>query len=238
MARRNALAAGTLIGALVLVALHLWRGIEYWNYSEGVYAYTSRLFAARRRPVRAHRRRAAAVAVHLRRGRAGDPRLADVPAPGRRPRAARGGRAGRDRRLAADGEPVGDRVAPALTPADAVGAARARRADAGAAGAAGAARRGAARRAAEDRGLRRRAGRRRAVHQVAVRARADRASCCSRRRRRRPPLAPRSHSRRRRCCSPRSSASGSGTTACSRRCPPAGAGWTSSRASGARRSGA
>jgi len=39
MARRNALAAGTLVGALVLVALHLWRGIEYWNYSEGVYAY-------------------------------------------------------------------------------------------------------------------------------------------------------------------------------------------------------
>src|SRR6185436_3180815 len=27
------------------VALHFWRGIEYWNYSEGVYAYTSRLFA-------------------------------------------------------------------------------------------------------------------------------------------------------------------------------------------------
>ena len=45
MARRNALAAGTLLGALVLVALHLWRGIEYWNYSEGVYAYT--LAAAR-----------------------------------------------------------------------------------------------------------------------------------------------------------------------------------------------
>ena len=44
MSRRNALAAGTLIGALVLVALHGWRGIEYWNYSEGVYAYTSRLF--------------------------------------------------------------------------------------------------------------------------------------------------------------------------------------------------
>lgn len=41
---RNALAAGTLLGALVLVALHLWRGIEYWNYSEGVYALTSRLF--------------------------------------------------------------------------------------------------------------------------------------------------------------------------------------------------
>jgi hypothetical protein len=44
MTRRNALAAGTLLGALVLVALHGWRGIEYWNYSEGVYAYTSRLF--------------------------------------------------------------------------------------------------------------------------------------------------------------------------------------------------
>ena len=44
MTRRNALAAGTLLGALVLVALHAWRGIEYWNYSEGVYAYTSRLF--------------------------------------------------------------------------------------------------------------------------------------------------------------------------------------------------
>src|SRR4051794_13322112 len=40
----TALAAGTLIGALVLVELHFWRGIEYWNYSEGVYAYTSRLF--------------------------------------------------------------------------------------------------------------------------------------------------------------------------------------------------
>jgi hypothetical protein len=43
MARRNSLAAATLVGALVLAALHLWRGIEYWNYSEGVYAYTSRL---------------------------------------------------------------------------------------------------------------------------------------------------------------------------------------------------
>jgi hypothetical protein len=28
----------------VLVALHAWRGIEYWNYSEGVYALTSRLW--------------------------------------------------------------------------------------------------------------------------------------------------------------------------------------------------
>ncbi|WP_028062657.1 hypothetical protein [Solirubrobacter soli] len=43
MARRNALAAATLLGALVLVALHFWRGIEYWNYSEGVYVYTSQL---------------------------------------------------------------------------------------------------------------------------------------------------------------------------------------------------
>src|SRR3954470_13130924 len=43
MDRRTSLAAGTLLGALVLAALHLWRGIEYWNYSEGVYAYTSRL---------------------------------------------------------------------------------------------------------------------------------------------------------------------------------------------------
>src|SRR3954453_9125563 len=44
MDRRTSLAAGTLLGALVLAALHLWRGIEYWNPSEGVYAYTSRLF--------------------------------------------------------------------------------------------------------------------------------------------------------------------------------------------------
>src|ERR1700754_5202040 len=45
MARsRTALAAGTLLGVLVLVALHAWRGIEYWNYSEGVYARTSRQF--------------------------------------------------------------------------------------------------------------------------------------------------------------------------------------------------
>ena len=43
MDRRTALAAGTLAGALVLVALHVWRGIEYWNYSEGVYVYTSQL---------------------------------------------------------------------------------------------------------------------------------------------------------------------------------------------------
>lgn len=43
MSRRTALALGTLLGALVLVALHFHRGIEYWNYSEGVYAFTSRL---------------------------------------------------------------------------------------------------------------------------------------------------------------------------------------------------
>jgi hypothetical protein len=43
MSRRNALAVGTLLGAVVLVVLHFHRGIEYWNYSEGVYAYTSRL---------------------------------------------------------------------------------------------------------------------------------------------------------------------------------------------------
>jgi hypothetical protein len=44
MSRRNALAAGTLLGVAVLVVLHFHRGIEYWNYSEGVYAYTSRRF--------------------------------------------------------------------------------------------------------------------------------------------------------------------------------------------------
>lgn len=33
-----------MLGAVVLVALHEWRGLEYWNYSEGVYALTSRLF--------------------------------------------------------------------------------------------------------------------------------------------------------------------------------------------------
>jgi hypothetical protein len=43
MARRTVLAAATLLGTLVLVALHFWRGIEYWNYSEGVYVYTSQL---------------------------------------------------------------------------------------------------------------------------------------------------------------------------------------------------
>ena len=44
IARRTSLAAGTLAGAIALVLLHLWRGIEYWNYSEGVYALTSRLW--------------------------------------------------------------------------------------------------------------------------------------------------------------------------------------------------
>jgi len=35
------LAAGMLAAALV--ALHVWRDLDYWNYSEGVYALTSRL---------------------------------------------------------------------------------------------------------------------------------------------------------------------------------------------------
>lgn len=39
MSRAAALAAG----ALALLGLHEWRGVEYWNYSEGVYAYTSRM---------------------------------------------------------------------------------------------------------------------------------------------------------------------------------------------------
>src|SRR4051812_44314811 len=41
--RAAALAAGALLGAVALVALHVAHGLEYWNYSEGVYAYTSRL---------------------------------------------------------------------------------------------------------------------------------------------------------------------------------------------------
>ena len=147
MARRNALAAGTLLGALVLVALHFWRGIEYWNYSEGVYAYTSRLFARRRRSLRAHR------SSRSRRGSSSSARAAlEIHDSLTFLRLAVGlaqlgrGRAGRDRGLAAHGEPAGRRsLAPALHPADAVGAARARRADARAAGAAGAAGRGAAR---------------------------------------------------------------------------------------------
>ena len=39
MTRAAALAAG----ALTLLGLHGWRGVEYWNYSEGVYAYTARM---------------------------------------------------------------------------------------------------------------------------------------------------------------------------------------------------
>ena len=84
MDRRTSLAAGTLLGALVLVALHFWRGIEYWNYSEGVYAYTSRLFldggdlyghiVVAQPPWQ--------FLFGARRAR--DPRLADVPAPRRR----------------------------------------------------------------------------------------------------------------------------------------------------------
>lgn len=37
------LAAGLLAGVACLVALHAWRDVGYWNYSEGVYALTSRL---------------------------------------------------------------------------------------------------------------------------------------------------------------------------------------------------
>src|SRR3954452_5773909 len=40
---RGALAGGLLLGLGVLVVLHAWRGDAYWNYSEGVYALTSRL---------------------------------------------------------------------------------------------------------------------------------------------------------------------------------------------------
>jgi hypothetical protein len=42
-AGRGALAGGLGLGAAVLVVLHSWRGDAYWNYSEGVYALTSRL---------------------------------------------------------------------------------------------------------------------------------------------------------------------------------------------------
>ena len=31
-------------GLLALVALQLWQGLDYWSYSEGVYALTSRLW--------------------------------------------------------------------------------------------------------------------------------------------------------------------------------------------------
>src|SRR5947208_14317225 len=40
---RGALAGGLLLGLGVLVVLHAWRGDAYWDYSEGVYALTSRL---------------------------------------------------------------------------------------------------------------------------------------------------------------------------------------------------
>ena len=214
MARRNALAAGTLLGALVLVALHFWRGIEYWNYSEGVYAYTSRLFLhggdlyghiVVAQPPWQFLFGAGALAIHdsltflrLAVGLAqlGAGVLAAIAV----------------WRLTEN--PWATALAPALTPADAVGAARARRADAGAAGAAGAARRGAARRAAADR--RGYAGALAAVAPFikwpyALRADRDRALLGgaeegARRRRDRA-------SRCRPSPSPRSSASGSGTTA-------------------------
>lgn len=37
-----AIAAGLALGFAALVAVHLGRGLSYWNYSEGVYAYLSR----------------------------------------------------------------------------------------------------------------------------------------------------------------------------------------------------
>ena len=147
MARRNALAAGTLLGALVLVALHLWRGIEYWNYSEGVYAYTSRLFLhggdlyghiVVAQPPWQFLFGAGALAIHdsltflrLAVGLAqlGAGVLAAIAV----------------WRLTENPWATADRAR--ADAADAVGAARARRADAGAARAAGAARRRAARRA-------------------------------------------------------------------------------------------
>ncbi|MCK9250112.1 MAG: hypothetical protein M0P31_14200 [Solirubrobacteraceae bacterium] len=47
MARRLATApapvVGGVIGLMVLVVLHVVRGVEYWNFSEGVYAFTARL---------------------------------------------------------------------------------------------------------------------------------------------------------------------------------------------------
>jgi hypothetical protein len=42
-AGRGALVGGLVLGAAVLAVLHAWRGDAYWNYSEGVYALTSRL---------------------------------------------------------------------------------------------------------------------------------------------------------------------------------------------------
>jgi hypothetical protein len=38
------LLAGAALGVVVLICLHVWRGSGYWDYSEGVYALTSRLF--------------------------------------------------------------------------------------------------------------------------------------------------------------------------------------------------
>ena len=174
MTRRNALAAGTLLGALVLVALHAWRGIEYWNYSEGVYAYTSRLFLdggdlyghiVVAQPPWQFFFGAGALAIddsltflRLAVGIAqlGAGVLAAVAV----------------WRLTEN--PVVTALAPGAAPADAVDAARARRADARAAGAGRAAGRGAAGRVPAHGDGRGRAGRRRAVHQVALRAAADR----------------------------------------------------------------
>jgi hypothetical protein len=42
-ARRLAPAVALVVGAATLAALHLARGLEYWNYSEGVYALSARL---------------------------------------------------------------------------------------------------------------------------------------------------------------------------------------------------
>src|ERR1700749_408803 len=39
---KRAIAAGALLGVAVLALLHVWRGLNYWNYSEGVYALTAR----------------------------------------------------------------------------------------------------------------------------------------------------------------------------------------------------
>ncbi|MCW3067298.1 MAG: hypothetical protein JWN32_4470, partial [Solirubrobacterales bacterium] len=41
---RAAVLGGAAAGLLVVVALHAWRGESYWDYSEGVYALTSRMF--------------------------------------------------------------------------------------------------------------------------------------------------------------------------------------------------
>lgn len=42
MRRSVSLVAGLALGAATLALLHAWRGLEYWNYSEGVYALTAR----------------------------------------------------------------------------------------------------------------------------------------------------------------------------------------------------